>query len=161
MSELYASRNTSINSDGTPVFATRKDFENQKQTACIIEKKFGPNLELREFGRLCPIDYYALRDGRTVAFIEIKSRSHHSFKFKTVFLNFRKWISLRMAEVGVGVPSFFFVKFKDKILYTPVSQIDASRLIVGGTSKIVKSKTDIEPVIEIDVSKMMELCPCP
>jgi hypothetical protein len=38
-----------------------------------------------------------------------------------------------------------------------VSEVDASNHRIGGTKKLVKSTSDIEPVIEVDVSAMKEI----
>lgn len=153
----YYTRVSTLNSDGTPIFATAADNDSQADTAFIIERAFGPGLSLKPFGHLCPIDYYAERDGRMSAVIEIKSRSHDSGAYPTVFLNVRKWLALTMASVGLGVPAFFVVRFTDRVMYVDLAGIDASSNRIGGTSRIVKSKTDREPVVEVPVSSMREV----
>lgn len=156
MTDYYA-RTGVTNSDGTSLFASSDDNRNQSEVLCLIESAFGPGLTLNQFGRLCPIDFYAERDGRMCALLELKSRSHLSTKFATVFLNVRKWLALTMGSVGFGVPAFFVVRFTDKVLYINVAEVDASNHRIGGTKKLVKSRSDIEPVIEVDVSAMKEI----
>jgi hypothetical protein len=36
-------------------------------------------------------------------------------------------------------------------------ELDASRVKIGGTAKIVKSASDIEPVIEVEIERMKKL----
>jgi hypothetical protein len=157
----YYTRTSSTNSDGTPLFATQADNASQAAVAEMIERSFGPGLQVKQFGHLCPIDYYAERDGRMAAAIEIKCRSHDSLAYPTVFLNVRKWLAMKMASVGLGVPAFFVVRFTDQVLYVNIDDIDASKQRIGGTSRIVKSKSDREPVIEVPIAGMQCLSNLP
>lgn len=148
----YADRTSSDNADGTPLFASDYDLANEERAKAAIEAAW--SCTLHRFGRLCAIDFYALRAGRLVGFVEVKSRTHESARFDTVFLNVRKWLALMLAEVGLGAPSIFVANFTDTIKFMPVAEIDARRVRLGGTAQIVKSHSDIEPVIEVPVSAM-------
>ena len=72
-------------------------------------------------------------------------------------MNVRKWLALTMASVGFGVPSFFVVRFTDRVMFVNVAEVDASNQRVGGTKRLVKSHTDREPVIEVPLNDMKEL----
>jgi hypothetical protein len=150
----YYERTSGTNSDGTATFASPCDLAKQAEVAALVESAFGPGLELKEFGRLCPIDYYAVRHGRMSSVLEIKSRTHDAARYPTVFLNVRKWLALQMASIGFGVPAYFVVQFTDLTKYIEVSLVDASRHRIAGTSHVVKSKSDIEPVIEVPIESM-------
>ena len=50
------------------------------------------------------VDFFALRDGMLVGVLELKSRSHTSTTYSTVFLNVRKWGSLMLYHLG-GCPA--------------------------------------------------------
>lgn len=152
----YYARTTSTNTDGSPVFSNSSDEESQQGVADAISRAWGPGLVLKPFGRLSPIDYYAERDGRVVAVIEVKSRSHDSGKYETVFLNVRKWIALQLASIGMGVPAFFFVMFTDRLMYMPIWNVEASAVRIGGTTRTVKSRSDREPIIDVPVQSMKE-----
>lgn len=156
MSDYYA-RKATANADGTPLFATASDVACQQAVAEMIEQAFGPGLVLKKFGHLCPIDFYAERDGRMAAVLELKSRSHESATYPTVFLNVRKWLALSMAAIGFGVPAFFVVRFTDRVLYVDLRDVDARTHRIGGTRKIVKSRSDREPVVEVPVETMKEV----
>lgn len=149
---MYAQRRSGVNSDGTPTFATDEDRRNENAVSTILEATW--KCELRPFGTLSPLDRYAIRDGRMVAIVEIKCRSHSSDRFATVFLNLRKWNSMMLACVGHGVPAVFVVKFTDRTGFINVAEIDASRIKIAGCSQRVKSGSDIEPVIEVEVSQL-------
>jgi hypothetical protein len=156
MSDYYA-RHSKSNTDGSRIFASEEDNSMQAEVAALIEVAFGPGLEVKQFGRLCPIDFYAERDGRMCALLEVKCRTHTSSQYPTVFLNVRKWLALTMGSLGFGVPSFFVVRFTDRVKFVNVADVDASNQRVGGTKRLVKSHSDREPVIEVPVGNMQEL----
>jgi len=156
MTEPYANRSTVANSDGTPVFATKIDVHNEQDAMVALAQ--GWDCEIKPFGRLCPVDFYAIRDGRLVAVIESKSRTHNSNAFPTVFLNVRKWLALSLASVGLGVPAIFVVDFADGVRkWININGIDVGKVSIAGCRQTVKSHTDIEPVIEVPVAKMHQL----
>ena len=141
--------------DGTRTFKTEADDANEQQAKAIIEKAW--KCKLHAYPRFHPIDWYAERHHKLVAHVELKTRSHSSDKYDSVFLNFRKWLALTLASTGAGVPSLFVVQFTDKILYIDVSTVDARRIDVRGTSRIVKAESDIEPVVLVPISEMKEV----
>lgn len=113
--------------------------------------------DIRHFGDLSPIDWYAVRSGRIVGVLELKSRAHEERKYPTVFLNVRKWLALSLASVGLNVPAIFVAKFVDGVRWIKVQDVDASRIKIGGTKHIVKSSSDIEPLIEVPIASMARL----
>lgn len=151
----YRDRSGAANSDGTPLHANDYDLAAETEVRAVIEREW--NCALHHFGRLCPVDFYAIRDGRLVGLVEVKSRSHASDKFPTVFLNVRKWLALSMAQSGLGVPAMFVVRFTDGVRFIPVGEVNASAVRIGGVAAVVKSHSDVEPVIEVPVEDMRVL----
>lgn len=151
----YYARAGATNSDGTPIFATRNDAAAEAETARLVEEAWGARLH--KFGPLAPVDFYAIRDGRLVGVLEVKTRSHRSDRFPTVFLNVRKWLALRMASMGLGVPAVFVARFEDGVRWIDVEQVDASTARMGGCLRVVKAASDVEPVIEVPVAQMRPL----
>lgn len=155
MAENYYDRTVSINTDGTPLFAIDYDKSSEDELRKYLGDKW--HCHIYPFGRLCPIDFYAIKDGRIVGLLELKTRHHQSGKYSTVFLNFRKWTALIMGKIGMGVPALFVVKFDDSVKYIEIGNVDATKIRMGGTNGIVKSHTDVEPVIEVDIN-LMKTC---
>jgi hypothetical protein len=151
----YYERTAGTNGDGTPIFASAADRFGQAEVAELLARQWG--CEVRLFGPLCPIDYYALRNGRLAAVIEYKGRSHAFAKHPTVFLNVRKWLALMLAETGLGVPAVFVVRFTDGLWWVRVARINASAVALGGCAGQVKSHTDVEPVIHVPTSVLRPL----
>jgi hypothetical protein len=55
-------------------------------------------------------------------------------------------------EIGLGCPAIYVVKFTDGIFYIRIPDIPTSDIVIGGTRQVVKSHTDIEPLIRVPVS---------
>ena len=151
MTEYYTRQATTF-VDGSPIFKTEQDERNERTTAQEIETAW--QCSLHSFGQLAPIDWYAVRDGRLVGLLELKTRQHPRDKYRTVFLNIRKWLALTLTSIGVGVPSVYVVRFTDSLCWIRVSQVDPRNMRIGGCLGIVKSRNDVEPVIEVPVNTL-------
>jgi hypothetical protein len=151
----YYSRQTTTHLDGSPIFKTAGDEDNERTVAAVVEAAW--RCELHSFGRLSPIDWYATRQGRVVGVLELKARTHASDRYGTVFLNVRKWLALLLASNGLGCPAVFAVKFTDHTMWVNVAEIATDNLRVGGCRTIVKARSDVEPVIEVPITAMHPL----
>lgn len=151
----YYERSNILHLDGTRVFATKEDREAEREVAALVEKAW--NCELHQFGALSPIDWYAVRAGRMVGLLELKSRSHACGTYQTTWLVVRKWLALMLGSIAFGVPAIFVVKFTDRVMWIPLREINASRIVIGGCTRYVKAVSDINPMIEIPVEQLREL----
>jgi hypothetical protein len=148
----YYSRTGATHLDGTPIFATAEDQANEKDVAGRLARAWG--CRLHQFGVLSPVDWFAERDGRLVGVLELKSRTHEAGRHPTVFLNVRKWLALHLCATGLGVPALFVVRFTDSLMWVPVSDVPTDVVKVSGCRSVVKSRSDVEPVIEVPVAAM-------
>jgi hypothetical protein len=151
----YYQRQRITHLDGTSIFQNEVDRQNEEEIAALLSDTW--QCQICPFGALTTVDWYALRHGRLVGVLELKSRSHEFSKYPTVFLNFRKWIALQIASIGHGCPGIFVVRFTDGVRWCPLSEIDARRMRIGGCTERVKSCNDIEPVIEVPFYVMKRL----
>jgi hypothetical protein len=153
----YYDRQIATHVDGTPIFKAREDEQSERTVAEQLESAW--RCQCRSFGRLSPVDWFFVQDGRLVGIGELKTRSHASSKYATVFLNVRKWLALSLAAHGLGVPAVFVVRFTDQIKWISLADIDARLCMIGGCSRTVKSRNDIEPIIEVPIDQMRALTP--
>ena len=151
----YYERTATINSDGAPGFTTAEDTANEETLKARIEKAW--DCELHRFGKLCAIDFYALRHNRMVGLVEIKSRDYAIGRYPTAMLNVRKWLALMLGHQGLGVPAIFVAGYHDAARWIPITEVNTSDIRMGGTLRLVKSHTDIEPIIYIQLSSMKPL----
>jgi len=136
-------------------FSTADDIAKQAAVRRACERVW--HCTMRPFGSYAPIDYYAERDNTLVAVVEIKCRDHPMGKHDTVWLNVRKWLALSLASVGLGVAPIYVVGFTDALCWVDVRTIDASRVQIAGCRRVVKSHSDIEPVIDIPIGQLRPL----
>lgn len=155
MMSSYYQRDEIAHLDGTKIFQNAADREREDEVAALVQSAW--NCRIARFGMLATIDWFAERHGRVVGLLELKSRSHASDQYPTVFLNVRKWLALTMGSLGLGCPAIFVVRFRNEVRWVGLSSVDASRQRIAGCAQIVKSQNDIEPVIEVDVARMRVL----
>lgn len=153
-SPSYRDRKSIRHLDGTTIFKNGEDERNEREVAKLIESAWKCNLH--SWGTLTPVDWWAERDGRIVGYLELKARCHESNKYPTVFLNLRKWLSLLLLQ-QTGHPSFFVVRFLDGVYWISINQVDPLKVKIGGCKRIVESRNDVEPMIEIPISSMKKL----
>jgi len=155
MSDYYA--RTAKMLDNGPAFATEQDRRNEDRIQAVLEAAW--NIKLHRYeARYEMIDWYGVRDGRVVVHVELKSRSHPAGRYPTVYLNFRKWNALMMSYIYTAVPSLFVVRFADgEVRWIDIREVNPQPLEVGGCNRLVKSKTDREPVIQVPVAEMHRL----
>jgi hypothetical protein len=151
----YYDRTNVVHLDGSSIFHKPEDQRAEREVADQISAAW--KCKLYSFGALAPIDWYALRHDRMVGVLELKTRHHASDAFKVVFLNVRKWLALSLASVGLGVPAIFVVKFDDRVVWIPLSEIDPRPMRIAGCKRLVKSCNDIEPIIMIPFTSMRPL----
>lgn len=151
----YYERTNVVHLDGSHIFHKPEDQRAERDVAEQISAIW--KCELHSFGSLSPIDWYAVRYGRMVGVLELKARGHTAETYPTVFLNVRKWLALSLATIGLHVPAIFVVKFIDKTCWTPLAEINASRVVIGGCARQVKAVNDIEPVIEVPITILRRL----
>jgi hypothetical protein len=148
----YYQRQTRTDANGLRVFSTPEDHASEDRVARILERAF--NCTLHAWPTYHPVDWFAARGGKMVALLELKTRSHASTAFDTVWLNVRKWSALYEHGKALAVPSLFVVQFTDQLRYIDLRDVNAARHRIGGCRQVVKSFTDIEPVIEVEVASM-------
>lgn len=152
----YYQREATANTDGTPVFETAVDDLNERRVKARLEDAW--KCTLHRYPRLHGVDWYAERDQRLTAHIELKTRHHDAGKYPTVMLNMRKYLTLFMAEVGTGVPSLFVVAYAcGTVKWRRVADIDPSGARIGGTTHVVKSSSDREPILFLPIDTFNDL----
>jgi len=149
----YKDRRSGTNSDGTATFATAGDEHNQARFQRLLS--LAQKCKVHSFPKLSPIDLYAVKHERVVAFIEFKARTCTVKKHSTIWLNFRKYTALYWAKMAFGVPAYFYVSFSGgEILFIEIDNVDSKKHRMGGCAEYVKSQFDKEPVIEVPIADM-------
>lgn len=135
----------------SPVYATDADRRRQAEVARILDAAWG--CEHYEFAAFFPIDWYAVKAAQVIGVSELKCRNIPHDEFSTVFFSVRKWIALNMAQIGLGVPAVFVVRFTDEIRWIRVG-LNMGELTLGGTDNGIIGRAGKEPVIEVPIDEM-------
>jgi hypothetical protein len=145
-----------VHLDGTRIFHTRADTETEDAIAEEIARHW--NCTLNRFAPLCPIDWYAERNGRLVGLAELKNRTHASHTYPTVFLSVRKWLALSLGSMGLDCPALFIANFTNGVRWINVADIDARAIRICGASrnraKMMADGSAIEPIIEVPIASL-------
>ena len=133
------------------MFVSDEDEDNEREVAAMLESRW--RCKLRKFGKLDPIDWWAERDGKVVAFVELKCRKIPSTKYSTVFVTLRKWLDLLRAHEWTidGVPSLIVVRWTDRIGYYEITDLPPGRLSVLRRREH-RVEQDTEPAFELPIS---------
>lgn len=126
----------------------------ENEVAHAIEARWG--VKCHRYGYLDSVDWWIEKDGRTVAFAEMKNRNHEAGTYPTVFLAHHKWLALHLSA-RTGVASLFVVRFTDGIRWVNVNEIDPRALEIAGRRDRPGMPNDIEPVIHVPIEKMKAL----
>jgi len=153
----YYRRSNVIHIDGLPVFQQPEDQQAEEEIAAKLSAIW--NCQIKSFGMMAAIDWWAERHGMPVGVLELKRRNAPAAAWPNAILNLRKWLALTLASVGMHVPAVFVYKCTDKLFWIPTSEIDANRVIIGGCKTHVKSSNDVEPVIMVPLKSFRELAP--
>ena len=135
------------------VFCTDAQKQAQAAVAQLLEHKW--NCTLHPFPTLAVIDYFAEREGRIIALVEIKTRENSVTQYPDVFLSYAKWTHLSFAGIGFGCPAYFVVRFQDAIRYIEAKEVDASDPQPDGRPPRPGSANDIEKMLYVPISQML------
>ena len=151
----YADRQPAQHLDGTSIWRDADDARGEAETAALLARAWG--CSIKQFAPLSPLDYYAVRQERIVGYLELKTRSHSTTDYPTVFLSLRKWLGLTLAQVASGVPGLFVARFTDAIRWVPVAEVDARAVRFAGTRVAHARGRGVEPLIDVPLAIMREL----
>jgi hypothetical protein len=147
-------RKFTLNDDGVMGLANDGDKANEREVAALMARAW--KWKIHYFGSMDRVDFWAEKDGKMRAVIELKSRTNPSTKFETVFLSSRKWYDLTRWGEAHDCEAIFVVKFTDVVMYIPLSKVDP-RVNTAGGRAAGYGYNDHEPLILVPVADMLEL----
>ena len=136
--------------------ASQTDLDNEKSLKEFLEAKW--LCTLHELPHLYHVDFYAERDNKLVAWVEVKQRSTNSDQYPTVFLNrdkkYKYLLGLSFAE-----PALFVVRWADGVTkFIDVAKVRDEWLSYGGeNNRWGPGENDYEAVYEIPIHEMEEV----
>jgi len=140
--------------NGERIFVSREAERSERETAALLEAAW--DCKVHSFARLSALDFYIEKDLDIVAMLELKSRSHPSTQYPTVFLALRKWLALMLAGLGAGVSPLFVVRFTDGVRWINAGEVDPRALRLAG-HRNPRTRQDVEPLIDVPIADMRPL----
>jgi hypothetical protein len=158
--EEFYDRKATRHDDGTVMFTNDGDRANERVVAELIEKAWG--CKTYRFPDLFHLDFYAEKNRKMVAVIEIKCRAMPSdgSKYRDVYLSLQKWLHLTEVSSAFLCSGIFVVKFEDDVVkYIRVDEVDPRYHIMSGTvrQREIDSPSKWEPMILVPIKDMREV----
>lgn len=130
---------------------TDEDMRGEREVAQELERVSG--WKVHYFGKYNPVDFYAEKDGRVIAVLELKRRNITSRQHETIFLSVRKMLALQLAGIGLNVKPLFVVRFIDGLFVLKVNDFIPTQPVIAGRTDRGYS-TDQEPIYRVPIRLM-------
>jgi len=140
---------------GRPLYETQKDLAHEKDVAKKIATTYG--LDLHKLHMKHALDFMAFdKSGRAVAVFEIKRRHRNSYDSPYVILSLTKY-NRGLEYDRINHLNFVFaVDFDDGLFVYENKHGDSFKIIFSGRTDR-NDKQDLEPVVEIPISRMEKI----
>ena len=132
-----------------PFYESEEDRQNERSLADLVEFKF--NCKLTKMSIKYRLDYIAERDGKAVAFFEMRHRKNKMMAFPTYMMSLAKIQSAASLTDTTGLPCFLAVQWSDLAGMCKIPSEEFS-VSVGGSYRR-NDPQDIEPMVYIPMSQ--------
>lgn len=138
-----------------PLYETQANLEKERSTALLFEQAY--QCTLRKMPIKFNLDFAAERNGRIVAFVEVKNRTcpfERYEDFGGYKLSFAKWCNAeQMCRVG-GVPFVLLVGFLDQVRYARIDEFRHDGLVWWGRQDRGDAQ-DMEPAVILNTNRFV------
>jgi hypothetical protein len=101
------------------------------------------------------IDWMLMKNNKSVAFAELKTRKNSSKQYPTLLLSLAKWIYGNHLSKATSLPFLIIAKWTDGIFYVNSNNAKVTFGIGGRTDR--NDNQDIEPVVYIDINSFKKV----
>ena len=136
-----------------PFYETQQDRDNEQALARIVEQHY--RCQLTKMPIKLQLDYMATRDGKAVAFVEMRHRRNAMHAFPTYMVGLHKCLMAKQLTLVTGLPSMLAVCWTDAVGITKIPP-DEMDVQLSGTVRRGDSQ-DVEPMVYFDVAKFRVL----
>ena len=130
-----------------PIYETDEDLKKEKSLSDMISKSW--RCELQKLQPRDPFDYAAVRDGKVVAFVEMKNRTNEYGRYDTYMISMTKLMHAKNIKEATDIPSILAVKWTDSVGWVKLNNI-TTHVTMGGRFDR-NDPQDVEPVCHIDM----------
>jgi len=130
-----------------PIYETEKDLKNERSLADILCKKW--RCKLQKLQPRDSFDYAAIRDGKVIAFIEMKNRNNEIGKYDTYMISMSKLLHAHNVRNVTDIVCVLAVRWTDAIGWVMFDR-KRSHVTMGGRFDRGDPQ-DVEPVCHIKI----------
>lgn len=138
-----------------PLYETEANLEKERSVALLFEQAYKCNLHKMPIK--FNLDFAAERQGRVVAFVEVKNTTYPFERYEDFGgykISLAKWCAAeQMCRVG-GVPFVLLVGFLDQVRYVRVDQFRHDGLVWWGRQDR-KDPQDMEPAVVLNTNRFV------
>ncbi len=136
-----------------PMYETSESLKNESEVASRISSAW--NTKLNKLPIKYRVDYAAERNGKIVAWIEVKTRKYNMNDFDSFMLSLDKYnASVQLGSI-TNLPVTLVVRWSDKIGYADL--LHCRGVIKMGGRKDRGDPQDVEPAVYIPIDDFREL----
>jgi hypothetical protein len=140
-----------------PIYESESDRKRERKVAEIVEQHF--KCQLRKAPALFAIDFVAVRNGKPVAWVEIKCRNYSMARIGQMggyLISIKKLIAAKQLFEITGLKLALIVAATDGVYCHLISDFTVKNLTIGGRTDRGDTE-DVEPCALLDVSKFRRL----
>ena len=137
-----------------PIYETQQDRDNERAVAEAIGQRYG--CDMHKLPMKYILDFAATRDGRVVAFIEVRCRNIASTQYDEFMVSVGKLLAAKSLTSCTGIPCRLAVRWADgvtRITNLPPENYDVR---IGGSTRR-NDWQDIEPMAYIKIADMEDI----
>lgn len=135
-----------------PEFESEEDRAAQAEVAGIMERVY--DCDVVTMGRLSEVDFMLFCETGLLAVAEMKGRKNASTRYPTVYMSVRKWDALDRWSRAMCCQPLFVARFTDGVMVARVDDTTRWRVTHFTNRKIIRCKSDQEPVFEVPIADM-------
>lgn len=129
------------------------DLKHENELKELVEKKWFCSL-IKQAPK-DPMDFFAIRDEKTIAWVEMRSRNCLSTSYSEIFLGKEKFKKLRDACRCLEIPAIFVIRFNDHVCFIDLTKVERPNETYANRGDIkVKRVTDNEKAVLLPVKNM-------
>jgi len=132
-----------------PEYESQNDRNNEQAIIAVVESKW--HCKAQKLKKRLELDFALIRNGKIVAFAEVKQRNVLHDTYKTFAISLHKWLKAKELSEACKIPVFFVIGYKDGIRWVKHDLTEYEMFMGGRTDR--GDAQDVEPMIHIPIKQ--------
>jgi hypothetical protein len=136
----------------TPIRTRSQDTQRENLVFTHLQQAWDCNIV--RTGYLDEWDGFAVKNGRSVAVLELKNRNVSRTAYPTLYVSAHKWWRLLNLGREMNVAPLFIANYTDALAYIDLRHVDARAHQILGRTDRKNAPSDLEPMILVPVEDL-------